>query len=281
MARTVTQCLAEGADRLKEASGTARLDAEILLAEALGMPREALITRGGTMVSDDAYGRFLPFIERRRAQEPVSYIVGRKYFFEDAFFVDRRALVPRPDTETLVEEALRLLRYRPDAALLDLCCGSGCIGLSLLRFAGKNLVLADISEEALAVARINAERLLPTRLSDIRFVHSDLFANIEGTYDLITVNPPYLTSAEVDSLAGTPGAYEPRIALDGGVDGFDLSRRILAGAHRFLNPGGHLLMELGFLGAPMARTARTELTLVNVVKDYGGVERVAVFTSAC
>ncbi len=276
---TVRHCLAEGTRLLADTSATARLDAEVLLATALGVTREHLVAAGEEVVADEQRDRFFSFIERRRAQEPVAYIVGRKYFFEDSFFVDPRVLIPRPDSEVIVEEALRRLRYRTDAVILDLCCGSGCIGLSIFRFAGARLTLADLSPEALEVARMNAERILPHRVKNISFVAGDLFENITGTFDLITANPPYLTSTEVDDLTGTPGAYEPRMALDGGPDGFSVSRRILADAHRFLKPGGHLLMELGFLGAPMARTAQTELTLLDIVKDYNGVERVGVFTS--
>ncbi len=279
MTMSVAEIIRAAAERLKNVSDTPRLDAEILLAHVRGVERSDLLTAYGAKVSGEEQTRLDALVERRLSREPVAYIVGRKYFFEDEFFVDRRVLIPRPDTEHLVEEALRLLRYRPDARILDLCCGSGCIGLSILHFAGARLILADLSEGALAVARINAERIVPGRLNDITFVASDLFANIEGTFDLIAVNPPYLTVAETDALAGTPGAHEPRIAFDGGPDGFDVSRRILADAHRYLKPGGHLLMELGFLGAPMARTARTELKLVDVLKDYAGIERVAVFTS--
>ncbi len=277
---TVRRCLAEGTRLLADASATARLDAEVLLAAALGVTREHLVAAGEEAVPDEVRERFFSFIERRRAQEPVAYIIGRKYFFEDPFIVDPRVLIPRPDSEVVVKEAIRRLRYRTDAVILDICCGSGCIGLSILRFAGARLTLADLSPEALEVARMNAERIMPHRLEDISFVAGDLFAHLGGPFDLITANPPSLKNAAGDGLAGTPGAYEPRMALDGGPDGFFVSRRILAEAHRFLKPGGYLLMELGFLGAPMARTAQTELSLVDVVKDYNGVERVGVLTSA-
>lgn len=277
------QCVAEviraAAERLKGATETPRLDAEILLAHVRGCDRSDLLIAYGAEVSDDELTRFDTLVERRITREPVAYIVGRKYFFEDEFFVDRRVLIPRPDTEHLVEEALRLLRYRRDARILDLCCGSGCIGLTLARFTDAEVTFADLSSDALAVARLNAERLFPGRAGRFRFIESDLFTAIAGIFDLIAVNPPYLTVAETDALAGTPGAHEPRMALEGGPDGFSVSRRILADAHRFLNSGGHLLMELGFLGAPMARTARTELSLIDIVKDYAGIERVAVFAA--
>lgn len=280
MPRSVAETVRIAAERLKGATDTPRLDAEILLAHVRGVERSDLLMAYSAEVSGEEQARFDALVERRLTREPVAYIVGRKYFFEDEFFVDRRVLIPRPDTEHLVEEALRLLRYRSDARILDLCCGSGCIGLTLARFCGGRVLFADLSDDALAVARLNAGRLFPDEdRKRFEFVRSDLFSAIAGTFDLIAVNPPYLTGAETDALAGTPGAHEPRMAFDGGLDGFALSRRILAEAHRFLNPGGYLLMELGFLGAPMARTARTELQFAGTVKDYAGIERVVVFTA--
>ncbi|HSA33285.1 MAG TPA: peptide chain release factor N(5)-glutamine methyltransferase [bacterium] len=279
MPQRVAEVIRAAAERLNGATDTPRLDAEILLAHVRGVDRSDLLTGYGKEVSDPEQARFDALVARRLTREPVAYIVGRKYFFEDEFFVDRRVLIPRPDTEHLVEEALRLLRYRPEARILDLCCGSGCIGLTLARFTDADITLADLSPDALAVARLNAERLFSGKERRFHLIESDIFAAITGTFDLIAVNPPYLTVAETDALAGTPGAHEPRMAFDGGPDGFAVSRRILADAYRFLKPGGHLLMELGFLGAPMARTARTELRLVDIVKDYAGIERVAVFTT--
>ncbi len=277
---TVAEIIRDAAERLKKVSDTPRLDAELLLAHVRGVERSDLLTAYGAPVPEEERAAFDALIERRLTGVPVAYLTNRKYFFEDEFFVDERVLIPRPETEHLVEEALRHLRYRSDAAVLDLCCGSGCIGLTLARFTEATVLFADRSPGALAVTRLNAERLFPGKQGRFRFVESDLFGAIDGTFDLIAVNPPYLSVADMIAIAGTPVAHEPILALDGGSDGFDLSRRILVDAHRYLKSGGHLLMELGFLGAPMARTARTELRLIDIVKDYSGIERVAVFTSA-
>ncbi|HNT28113.1 MAG TPA: peptide chain release factor N(5)-glutamine methyltransferase [bacterium] len=279
MPQRVAEVIRAATERLNGATETPRLDAEILLAHVRGVDRSELLIGYGGEVSDQDQARFDALVARRLTREPVAYIVGRKYFFEDEFFVDRRVLIPRPDTEHLVEEALRLLRYRPEARILDLCCGSGCIGLTLARFTDAEVTFADLSPDALAVARLNTERLFPGKGRRFHFIESDIFTSVAGTFDFIAINPPYLTVAETDALAGTPGAHEPRMAFDGGPDGFAVSRRILADARRFLKPGGHLLMELGFLGAPMARTARTELRLVDIVRDYAGIERVAVFAT--
>lgn len=275
---TVAWCLAEATGRLSAVSETARLDAEVLLAAALGVTRESLISRTKEEVPSEIRDRFFSFVQRRSLHEPVAYIIGRKYFFEDSFYVDQRVLIPRPDSEVLVEEALRCFPPHSTATILDLCCGSGCLGLSIFRFTGIYLTLADISPDALAVARINAERIMPLRMEHISFIQSDLFDCIVGQFDLIVVNPPYLSSEEVDALRGTPGAYEPRLALDGGADGFAISRRILGAAHHFLTPSGILLLELGIRGGKLVKASETHLHLSRIVTDYAGIERVAVFS---
>mgnify|MGYP000688355655 CR=1 FL=1 len=277
ISHTVARCLAEGTAHLAPVSETAHLDAEVLLAAVIGVTREGLIARSNEEVPPHLRERFFALIERRRLLEPISYIVGRKYFFEDSFYVDSRVFIPRPDSEIVVEEALRRFPPRSDSGILDLCCGTGCLGLSIFRFTGTHLTLADISSDALAVARINAERILPLRMKDISFIQSDLFEHIAGRFDLIVANPPYLSSSELEALTGTPGAYEPRLAFDGGTDGFSVSRRILAAAHHYLTTKGTLLLELGIRGGEFARTAETSLRFVEIVKDYADIERVAVF----
>jgi release factor glutamine methyltransferase len=251
-ALSIREILAEGISRLKSANlESPSLDASLLLAEALGVTRERLAAAGPEPAPEEARLRFGLFIGRRLSGECVAYILGRKEFRGLDFTVGPAVLVPRPDTETLVEAALdRLARLSPQAPglrILDLCTGSGAVAISLKRERPDLEVwAADISAEALAVARSNAARLLPAEGQEppIRFARGNLFDALEAppAFSLITANPPYVPSAEIEGLAPEV-KKEPRLALDGGADGLDIIRNIAAEAPRRLCPGGCLLLE--------------------------------------
>ena len=262
--------------RLKGISETPRLDAEILLAKALGTDRFGLFTRYTDEIGEDAEKLFDSFIARRISFEPVAYITNEKEFFEDTFFVDRRVLIPRPETEFIVEKAVSLLKDREKADVLDICCGSGCIGLSIKRATDCDLTLSDISEEALEVAKINANRLFPGS-ADISFVQSDLFESIEGPFDLITANPPYLSARDMENFVVKELGFEPEKAFFGGETGFEITEKILKSVSRFLKTGGYFITELGFEGSAFLNGKWNGLELENIVKDYSGIDRAAVF----
>jgi release factor glutamine methyltransferase len=256
---TVREALIHGAALLKAAGiPTPTLDASLLLADILNVGKVRLIMAGPEPLDDNAYRRFEQSLERRRAGECAAYILGRKEFRGLDFTVNADVLVPRPDTETLVEAALSRIdglsgKAPSPLTLLDLCTGSGALAVSLKRERPAIQVwAADISAKTLSVARENANRLLKDAKPPIRFIESDLFDRIEKDaepafanappFDLIVSNPPYIPTALIAALSPEV-RREPRIALDGGEDGLDLIRRITADAPPFLNPGGTLLLE--------------------------------------
>jgi release factor glutamine methyltransferase len=243
---TVQAAQARGTRILASAGiDTPALDASLLLAETLGLDRGRLILAYPNPIPEDAWRRFRELLRRRLAGESVAYILGRKEFRGLEFTVGPAVLVPRPDTETLVETALSFLAppSRPPLqnSVLDLCTGSGAVAVALKHEAPDLEVWAsDISPDALETARRNAARLLGPQA--LTFVQGDLFERISRRFSLITANPPYVKSAEIAGLPAEVRA-EPRLALDGGADGLDLIRRIAAEAGEHLFPGGLLLLE--------------------------------------
>jgi release factor glutamine methyltransferase len=255
-----------------------RLDADVLLAFALGETRVKLVIDRDRPLSATDLARFRELVKRRRAHEPVAYLLGVREFYGRPFKVDARVLVPRPDTEALVDAALaRTAHVSMSLRALDLCTGSGCVGVTIARERPTSRVHAtDTSEAALAVARDNALRLGAYNVS---FALGDLFAPLDSArsrFDLVAANPPYIASAEVLELAPDIKDHEPRAAVDGGADGLDLIRRIVEGAPPFLVTRGTLAVEVG--AGQAAETARLfaarGFEAVAATRDYAGIERV-------
>jgi release factor glutamine methyltransferase len=223
-----------------------RLEAELLLAEALRCDRIRLIVDRERVLEEDELAGFRKLVQRRRKREPVAYLRGEREFYGRNFRVDRRVLVPRPDTETLVEVALRRTKHQSmSGRLLDLCTGSGNVAISFAKERPTWFIDgSDLSAEALAVARDNATRL--GALWNVRLRQGDLFEALEGTdqYDAIVANPPYIPTAEIEELAADIRDHEPRMALDGGADGLDLIRKIVTGAPARLLTTGLLAVEI-------------------------------------
>lgn len=264
------------ADLRARGNDTPRLDAELLLGRVLSVNRVGLIIQSDRPLEKSELASYKALHQRRRIHEPVAYILGAREFYGRSFVVDKRVLVPRPDTETLVEVALR---RSPDASLsaraLDLCTGSGCVAITLGRERPTWEVLGtDLSEDALAVARENAVRL--AAVPRVHFRASDVFEGVDGLFDIITANPPYIRLDEKPELAKTILDHEPHLALFGGDDGLDLVRRIVEQAPRFLTERSVLAMEIG-AGQADATAALIEARGfhdVEKTKDYGGIERV-------
>jgi release factor glutamine methyltransferase len=252
---TVGEAASGGARRLREAevSRSARLDAELLLARALGVERAELLREPGRVLSADEAAEFESLLSRRLAREPVAYILGHRAFRTIDLEVTRDVLIPRPDTETLVDVALEELRAVPIAGpdpedeplAIDVGTGSGCIALALAaEDPFVHVVATDIDPGALAVARGNAARLGLARR--VECVLSDLFHDVgERPFDLVVSNPPYIPADEYVALEPNVRDYEPRLALYGGVDGLDFYRRLVPGAALLLRPGGMLAVEVG------------------------------------
>ncbi len=221
---------------------TAALDARLLLQFATDMRREEIVAEPDLILTPDLVARFWSFVERRCALEPVSRILGSREFYGREFQVTPAVLDPRADTETLIAAALPLARGK--CRILDLGTGSGAIIATLLAERPEALgVASDVSEAALGVARVNAEAQgVSGRLTLLR---ADWFDGIEGQFDLIVSNPPYIASAEIAGLAVDVRDFDPLGALDGGADGLAAYRRIAAGASGHLVPKGQVLVELG------------------------------------
>jgi len=266
----------EAEKKLNGISETPRLDAEILLAKALGTNRFGLFTKYNEEAGNKAAELFASFLERRMNFEPVAYITNEKEFFEDTFFVDSRVLIPRPESEFIVEKAAALLKNTEKADVLDICCGSGCIGLSIKRAGSCRLTLSDISADALKVAEINAIRLFPGS-TDISFVQSDIFSTISGKFDLITANPPYLSEDDMKKFVVKELEFEPENAFFGGKTGFEITEKILNDVHKFLKTGGYFITELGFEGSNFINKNYDGTELKEIIEDYSGINRAALF----
>jgi release factor glutamine methyltransferase len=291
-ARAVSQsrrdAAAWGAAHLRDAGLAPRdawVEADVLLRHAAGLARDETLMRPEAPLSGDAAHRFAGVIARRAAGWPSAYLTGRREFCGLSFDVDPRVLIPRPETEVLVDAVTAALAAADRLVIVDVGTGSGAIALALAhRIPSARLIATDVSAEALAVAQANAARLglaprVTWRLGDAL----DPLAGCvpAGGADAICANPPYVPAADLSSLPREVRDYEPRLALDGGPDGLSVHRRLAAGVGAFLRPGGLLAVETSALGGQ----ARAVLALVaasgafhppGILRDYAGLERVVI-----
>lgn len=281
---TILLLLKKSADHLKSrGSTTPRLDAELLLAEVLGVNRIDLYVNFEQPLTETEVDRYRELVRRRAGGEPVAYIMGRAYFRNLTLKVGREVLIPRPETEHLVDIALNMLKsreWRRPPALLDLGTGSGAIAISLAaEFPDAEVTATETSGDALKLAGENVRTAGVA--ARVVFVQSDMFEQLDpvDTYDLIISNPPYVADGEWDSLPRDVREFEPRRALSGGLDGLDFYRRIAAEGPQFLKPGGSLILEIGHTQGP-AVTSLLEATgrfaEVGVEQDYAGIDRVVI-----
>jgi release factor glutamine methyltransferase len=275
---TIQRVLRWSADDLRQRGSTSpRLDAELLLARVLGCDRVRLVIDGQRPLAAYELKTYRELHKRRRRGEPVAYLLGEREFYGRRFVVDARVLVPRPETEHLVEVALERTRHLSlSARCLDLCTGSGCVAISLQKERPTTSVTAaDVSREALAVARDNGIRLG----AFVALAQADGFTGLErlrGRVDLVTANPPYIPDENHRTLRVDVRDFEPRLALTSGRDGLDLTRRIVAEAASFLAPGGVLALEIdapsGAAVVSLFEAAR--FTDVRLTRDYAGRDRI-------
>jgi release factor glutamine methyltransferase len=255
-----------------------RLEAELLLGSVLGLDRVGLLIQSARPLTEDELKRYRKSIQRRREGEPVAYILGKREFFGMNFTVDRHVLVPRPETELLVEEALRRTEHRPlYGRALDLCTGSGCIAISFASMRKTWQTFgADISPEALRVARDNALHL--GAVWNLSFHEGDLFEAVasDAKFELVVSNPPYIERAALSSLPADVRDFEPTIALDGGPDGLDFYRRLAEQAPAHLVPGGVLALEIGSDQASAVQSLLEQRGFfdLRVQQDFAGHDRV-------
>lgn len=255
---------------------TARLDAEVLLAFILGISRTELYIKSSQEISEDKLTEYFSMLRRRTNREPVAYLTGEKEFMSLSFKVNSDVLIPRPETEMLVEEALAI---KP-LCVIDVGTGSGAIAVSIARYLpGCRVMAVDISAGALEVAKINASR---NGVSDrLEFYHANLLEPFStedyfGKVDLITANLPYIPSVEMANLPVDVGVYEPHGALDGGFDGLELYRDLCPSAFKLLRKGGVLLLEFGYdqADALAELLKETGFSTIKVVKDLAGLNRI-------
>lgn len=247
-----------------------RRDAMLLLCHMTGQSSAYILLHGDELLQSKT--QFLEYVSRRSRGEPLQYIIGQWEFMGRTFKTDSRALIPRPETELLVEEALQTLQKRHKhviSSVLDMCTGSGCIAASIAAAGNYSVTAADISADALSLARENCAG------SDINFVQSDLFDNITGLFDIIISNPPYIAANEMDSLPPTVLNYEPHLALHGGSDGMYIYRRLIPQSLKFLKPGGTLLLEIG-PEAVYDLMPDCGFKNVRLKKDYAGLPRIVI-----
>ena len=267
-----TEAFLLGMQKLKEAQlEEAQLDARLLLEEICGTDHNTLLCHGDREVSEKEEEQYRKAIEQRAQHVPLQHILGYQDFMGLRFHVNEHVLIPRQDTEILVEEAMRYLH--DGMRILDLCTGSGCILLSLLHYSNDcEGVGVDISQEALQVAAQNAE-LLGIKAD---FLNSDLYEKVTGKFDLLVSNPPYIERAVIPTLMEEVREYDPYIALDGGEDGRDFYRRIIGGAQDYLKRGGQILMEIGSGQAQAVSELLREAGFkeIDVCRDFAGLDRV-------
>lgn len=249
----------------------AALDAWYLLQMVCKIERSYYYVHGEEDITQDAQKEYEIAVQKRAEHIPLQYIIGEQEFMGLRFKVNSNVLIPRQDTETLVEQVLKIVK--PGMKVLDLCTGSGCVLISMLKNAPELTGMgSDISKTALLVAKENAK----LHEVDAEWVRSDLFDNITETFDVIMANPPYIPTGEILSLMPEVRDFEPENALDGGADGLDFYRKIAGQVKDYLNPGGYVYMEIGYdQGEAVSELMRNAgFTEVEVIKDLARNDRV-------
>lgn len=255
-----------------EQHGIERREIDLLLAHVLEKPLAWLFAHGDDEVPSELSAAAQSIFTRRAAGAPLQYLIGSTEFFGREFIVDERVLIPRPETELLVEETLRVCP--PDARIIDVGTGSGCIAVTLdLELQGARVVAIDRSLDAVVVARENARRLG----AKVSFVQGDVLLPLHGKYDLVVSNPPYISSDGIASLQREV-QQEPHLALSPGADALVIIRRLFEEAVDFVAPGGTMLLEIGYRQAVEVRSiaAGCGWEIVSIVPDLAGIERVVI-----
>ena len=271
---TIKNILSQSSDRLKKQNiHSYRLDAEILISHILKTDRIKLFADFDKPINNDESNRIKKAVLRRMEYEPIAYIIGYKEFFSLKYIVNKNVLIPRPETELLVEEVLNCSPC--EKKILDIGTGSGNIGITIKKNVHSSVVAcSDISLSALKIAAWNRSRLLPD--DHIEFIQSDIYYNINEKYDIIVSNPPYILSREIDLLQDDVKNYEPLTALNGNNDGLYFYSRIISDIKKYLNPGGYLFLEINpILKEPVLNLLdNAGLFLTKVRKDHNDHDRV-------
>ena len=272
--------LNQASKTLKQLSNTSsKLDSEILLSKIIKKNRKYLILNSNEELKKENIKSFDYLVKRRKTGEPIAYLINKKEFWKQNFYINQNVLIPRPDTETLVEETLKLFDVNSKLNMLDIGTGSGCILLSILKerrnFFGTGI---DISKKAINVARFNAKM---HQLSNrVKFYNSDVDKFLIGKYDLIVSNPPYIKQQDLKYLEVDVKGFEPKLALDGGKDGFSKITKVISKTSTLLKRNGRFILEIGFGQKKkiLSILKQNNFFINKVVKDYGKNDRCVIST---
>jgi len=256
-----------------------QLDSEILLSYSIKKDKKYIILNPKEILNSKQLCKFKGLIERRKKGEPIAYLIKKKEFWKDEFFVNKDVLIPRPDTELVIEQVLRIYSKETQLHVLDIGTGSGCILLSILKerpnFYGTGI---DISKKSINVSKFNTKRL--NLINRVKFFHSSVDNFKIGKYDLIVSNPPYIESSNLKYLENDVVNFEPKLALSGGLDGFSKIRKVISKAGILIKKKGKLILEIGFNQKnKVKRILKEEGFYVNKsIKDYGNNDRCIIST---
>ncbi len=248
------------------------LDVEVLLMNVTNFNKTNLYLNTEYILKDEQFEKFENFFNRRLKNEPIAYIIGKCEFMGIDFLLNKHTLIPRGDTEILVEKAIEIIKENNFKNVIDIGTGSGAIAISLAKYCNVNVDALDINIEALNMAKKNAT------LNNVKvnFIQSNLFENVNNKYDVIVSNPPYIKTDVIQTLEKNVKDYEPILALDGGKSGLDFYEKITNNVYKFLNNGGYLMFEIGYDQAEQVKKImeNNNFSNINILKDLAGLDRV-------
>ena len=242
----IQSAITEGTSVLKNKSIlSAQLDTEILMAKALGKNREYIILNHDKVLNNKDLEYFKKLVHERATRKPIAYLLNKKFFWKSEFYVNKNTLIPRPDTEIIIEQILKVTKNKNYLQILDIGVGSGCILLSVLK-ERKNFygIGIDISKNSLEISKLNAQKLLVSER--VKFYESGVDKFVKGKYDLIVSNPPYIKNSNLKYLESDVLNFEPKLALDGGIDGLSVIRKVINKSSDLLKKNGKFILEIGF-----------------------------------
>jgi len=276
----IENILKEGIDILqKNKIANPQLDSEILLSNSIKRDKKHVILNPKEVLNSEQLGKFKSLIERRKKGEPIAYLINKKEFWKDEFFVNKDVLIPRPDSELIIEQVLKIYSKDDQLQILDIGTGSGCILLSILKersnFYGTGI---DISKKSINVSKFNAKQLNLT--NRVKFFHSSVDNFNNGKYDIIVSNPPYIEQLSLKYLEKDVVNFEPKLALSGGFDGFSKIRKVINKTSNLIKKNGKFILEIGFNQKnKVIKILKEEGFYVNkAIKDYGNNDRCIIST---
>ena len=276
----IQSAVIEGTSVLKNKSIiSAQLDTEILMAKALGKSREYIILNHDKVLNIENLEYFKKLVHERATRKPIAYLLNKKFFWKSEFYVNKDTLIPRPDTEIIIEQILKVTKNKNYLRILDIGIGSGCILLSILKerknYYGTGI---DISKDSLEISKINAKKLLVEER--IKFYKSDVDKFAQGKYDLIVSNPPYIKKNNLKYLECDVLKFEPKIALDGGLDGLSVIRKVIKKSSELLKKNGKFILEIGFdQKSKVIKLLKNKGFYINsTIKDFAKNDRCIVST---